>query len=102
MIARHSRKPGKEQNRRLPFGPVHRVERKADGLRVAHLPDGLGFRRVFGQPLGHIRLGLLLQMRPQLTLERRAHALPAHLRPGGFQIPFDLFSHRKRLPSAPC
>ena len=52
---------------------MHRVERKADGLRVAHLPDGLGFRRVFGQPLGHIRLGLLLQMRPQLTLEQKGY-----------------------------
>lgn len=99
--SKHDGKPGKEQNRRLLFGPVHRVERKADSLRIAHLPDGLGLRRILGHALGQIRLGLLFQMRPQLTFQRRAHAPPAHLRSGSLQIPLDLFSHRKRLPSAP-
>ena len=99
--SKHDGKPGKEQNRRLLFGPVYRVERKSDGLRIAHLPDGLGLRRILRHALGQIRLGLLFQMRPQFAFQRGAHALPAHLRSGSFQIPFDPFSHRKRLPSTP-
>ena len=55
---------------------MYRVERKTDGLRVAHLPDGLGLRRVLRHTFGLIRLGLLLQMCPQLAFQRRGAHVP--------------------------
>ena len=92
--------PRKAEDRRLPFRPVHGVERKTNLLRVAHLADGLRLGLCGGQTFGAIGLRLLLQMRPQLLRERRAHALPAHVRTYLVEILFDAFGHITRLLSA--